>query len=1028
MGRALKTQDITLLQQLIDAEENLSLVSLARVLDSYAQKKIELNTQFVKLLIENNVDIIDTDNYGDNSFINATLFGNFEIVRLLLEKGLSINTKSDNGKTALFIALEYGYIDIAEYLIEQGIDIEGKNGSIALAWSMVYKTNKILKVLMKNEGANNKFTFEEYSTCGLFELLEEKGAKLNFDMIVKEEIYYILFSMSILLSDKELLQLFLDHGADVNQKIKMNEMEMPPFAFMAMKDVMLKQFAKDGIQIDISTDKKETEEIFKIFLDYGADINQKIKIDEKEIPAIYFAILFSNKQMVRLFLEHGADVNQKIKIGENEIPLLAFVIMKDFIMKYGLNNENKQMFKDADTTHDKEILKLLLEHGADVNQKIKIDNTEMSLIVFLIQFGKVEILEILIEHGIDIHQTYEELTPLFIAISMGKVAMVKLLIEKGIDITTTGGHGTPLMVFINKKFKEKKENIHKDSSLSIIEKEQTLHGMASSEDYNEIIKLLVQAIVNLDMQDSNLGWTGLMVAVEKEDYEITKFLLESGVNVNKYILGTLTLYKVKNKKIRDLLLSYSARSVLSSFQEWKYEYQKNKPKIDTKELYSEELKLQTLEKEELKLQRIENRKTLYKNRAITKALETKDILLLQEALEEEKSFENINIIDLIKENYSLEFIELVLQNKGIVNVRDSSEATPLMHALRLENEELIKLLLLYGADVNLVNQNDEDSVDVALSLLNQNFLDLILEKQQQSRHEPKMLVQLLSNFTRDTPLKYTTHMWDFGDIKKSYQDFKGFIKALSQQFYNISNDLEELSPNLHKKIYDFILNPQKASWCSKDKNLNIGWSSLQGLDEWCNNGQNPFDFELQEKYTIDKKEITTFGEVINLFKQEIEIRNENNMLENIFFGYQKKLGRKFHFDFIKLKGRTFYTDVATFTEVLDRIFGEMKKRENYPNISIECQEIDEKCFDIKISQIDSPSNKNFDILLKEVEDGDFKEIRKSLANLCDWSIESSFANVPFRINYLKQSSLEYILEKEIQMPIGFTHIMRFYKK
>ena len=39
-------------------------------------------------------------------------------------------------------------------------------------------------------------------------------------------------------------------------------------------------------------------------------------------------------------------------------------------------------------------------------------------------------------------------------------------------------------------------------------------------------------------------------------------------------------------------------------------------------------------------------------------------------------------------------------------------------------------------------------------------------------NQPNKLVKLLTNFTIDTPIKYTTHSWDFGDIKKEYGTLK----------------------------------------------------------------------------------------------------------------------------------------------------------------------------------------------------------------------------------------------------------------
>ena len=83
-------------------------------------------------------------------------------------------------------------------------------------------------------------------------------------------------------------------------------------------------------------------------------------------------------------------------------------------------------------------------------------------------------------------------------------------------------------------------------------------------------------------------------------------------------------------------------------------------------------------------------------------------------------------------------------------------------------------------------------------------------------------------------------------------------------------------------------------------------------------------------------------------------------------------------------------------------------------------------FELKITHIGSPSTLNSKDLLKEVESGDFEDIKNNLTNLCDWSIEGNFKNESFRINYLKSNNVKD-LEKLENKSKGFTHILKFYK-
>jgi len=330
------------------------------------------------------------------------------------------------------------------------------------------------------------------------------------------------------------------------------------------------------------------------------------------------------------------------------------------------------------------------------------------------------------------------------------------------------------------------------------------------------------------------------------------------------------------------------------------------------------------------------------------------------------------------------------------------------------------LVFLYSRDSWIII----DILLIVLSILY--FITVYLIKPSIPKNKPQKLVNLLSNFTIDTPIKYTTHSWDFGSIDKVYTNYQGFLNSIGTQWEGLEDELKFLSPNLHEKIHNFLLNKNSTqNWCS-NADISIGWSSLVGLEEWCNNGNSPFNFQLNESYKVDGKTILTFGDVIVLFKREIEIRNENNMLENIFMQEKKKLGREFKVELIKLKGRSFYTDVEKFRYAIEKIFEEIQKREEFKNIKVEVVEPKSEYMELKITQLTSTANRSAKDMLNEVKDGDFKMLKDNLKNLCDWSIESSYEDKGYRVNYLRDSNSKEI-EKLNDIPQGFTHILRFYK-
>ena len=339
---------------------------------------------------------------------------------------------------------------------------------------------------------------------------------------------------------------------------------------------------------------------------------------------------------------------------------------------------------------------------------------------------------------------------------------------------------------------------------------------------------------------------------------------------------------------------------------------------------------------------------------------------------------------------------------------------------------------IFSIKSNTVTQRTIDNVEIKYTPISitGNVLDI------NNSHNPKRLVKLLTNFREDKPIKYTTHIWDIS-FKDDYGNFDVYLSKVKGDWDKIKEELKELSPRLHSKIYNFLLNTNinSKSWCSKNgDDINIGWSSLQGLEKWCNDGNDPFDFKLEKPYKIESKTISTFGEVINLFKQEIQIRNENSMLENIFIDIEEQLDNEydgvFEFELINLKGKSFYMDTEIFIDILnERIFKDITKidRHKYCKIKVEMQPNSSSIYhELHITQIGSQSNQSSQDMLNH-HGADTKIVKDNFTNLCDWSIESSSETENYRINYLKSDDSIDDIEVLDYKPKGYTHIMRFYK-
>jgi ankyrin repeat protein len=149
-----------------------------------------------------------------------------------------------------------------------------------------------------------------------------------------------------------------------------------------------------------------------------------------------------------------------------------------------------------------DIVKLLLEHGADVNgTESKYGSAPLH---FAAQKGYLDVVKLLLDYGADINQLNDQgTTPLHFAAEGGNIDIVKLLLEEGAeDINDTNDHGnTPL-------------------------------NFAAINGHIDVVKLLVESGANVN-GENNHGVTSLLFAVWKSRIHVVKLLIQSQANVNQ---------------------------------------------------------------------------------------------------------------------------------------------------------------------------------------------------------------------------------------------------------------------------------------------------------------------------------------------------------------------------------------------------------------------------------------------------------------------------------------------------------------
>lgn len=272
-------------------------------------------------------------------------------------------------------------------------------------------------------------------------------------------------------------------------------------------------------------------------------------------------------------------------------------------------------------------------------------------------------------------------------------------------------------------------------------------------------------------------------------------------------------------------------------------------------------------------------------------------------------------------------------------------------------------------------------------------------------HAPIFVTKYLKKFKENTVLKWSTHIWD----EKKYETIDSFILALNHdkehtELFNIHRDLFNLLNYFLYNPTNIKLNENRVpefGWPNL-QDLKVGWQFPDGiLIKWCkenfdNKGEDevkyPFQYilprKLQPQKAIKGKMVTTFEDVVDIFKTEIQFR------EDYFYKELKKRNNRmldYKFEGIEnFKYLDFYTYTTGVLTAIDIVLAEIKKNETEKKILFSYEMQDNELF-IEITHLNSyPTRKLITNNLTQFIGGGLNAIAGSIFSLCDFSIISKF--------------------------------------
>lgn len=333
------------------------------------------------------------------------------------------------------------------------------------------------------------------------------------------------------------------------------------FASNQIMQIINKQFPNNALFQAIKNGDLET---VKSLLNSELDLD---KTDECGYKPLLLAVNFGNIEIAKLLLEAGAssdccDAQSMVNSIENRRPdLLLFLIEAGIDINQRLvENEDRTVLTEAARAGDINIVKTLVEHGADVNavsrknhfalmnaacqgwQEIydylapltspqlryraekelpaglayrkRKDDKLLGEFITAAATGDIDTVRAAIEKKVNVNAfDVDGSTALFIAANWGYVSIVRALIEAGanVNLGAEDNRETPLMIA---------------ASRTALKKNKVYVGELGQV---EVIKLLIEAGANVNAKTDE-GWTALIAAANAGSVEAVELLLKAGAN------------------------------------------------------------------------------------------------------------------------------------------------------------------------------------------------------------------------------------------------------------------------------------------------------------------------------------------------------------------------------------------------------------------------------------------------------------------------------------------------------------------
>ena len=406
-------------------------------------------------LIDKGAEVNAKDEYGLTPLYWAARRNAAEVAKLLIDKGAEVNVKGNYGRAPLYAAGQNA-AEVAKLLIDNGAEA-GKGTKLSpagirkmerflntspLHLAVLHNDLEQVRSLIESENINKKIegiwsplrVAVLQNNLSMVKLLVDQGAEIEMPLI---------FSVACYLGDPDLIQFFIERGADVNKVYKGTCLHR------ASQAVNLEtiQFLVERKRVDINS--QEDAELsdkgwtpLMMLVSYGFPRGEG---DSYEVNLSQFYEAF------RFLVNQGADVRTVDSKGRTILHILAerdrtVDLTQDIVSKgLSMNVQDKegQTPLHVAAQNSLQALQSLIDLGADVNIQ---DNNGKTPLHLAVQKNEAMAAQILIARKADVNTKAENgVTPLHTAAGQNAAGIAKLLVANGAEVNAKDKDGaTPL--------------------------------------------------------------------------------------------------------------------------------------------------------------------------------------------------------------------------------------------------------------------------------------------------------------------------------------------------------------------------------------------------------------------------------------------------------------------------------------------------------------------------------------------------------------------------------------------------------